>query len=199
MSQATLFSPHFDGWSLFGWGIINIVVPVFLPLLVLWVISIPRVTAALAAGGVIKSIGKGELFWATMGMAAATCYEVRAIEALVTDPNGKGIAWLVFGLHLLIILCSAFLVGIGSLATAAPTSGNPHIPDAKVFYASIGFLAFTALSYTMVHAYLTTLENEIKDKAVREARQEKADIMKTLRDCLAQNRIDGTRCLEPGK
>ncbi|MBQ5950252.1 hypothetical protein [Massilia sp. ST3] len=179
-------------------GIINILVPVFLPLFVLWIISIPRVTAALAAGGVIRSIGKGELFWATMGMAAATCYEVRAIEARVTDPNGKGIAWLVFGLHLLIILCSAFLVGIGSLATA-PASGHPHIPDKKVFYASLWFLAFTALSYTMVHAYLNTLENEIKDKAVTEARQEKEVIMKTLRECLAKNRKDGSLCLEPRK
>jgi hypothetical protein len=107
MPHTTFFSPHVDGWSLFGWGIINIVVPVFLPLLVLWVISIPRVTASLAAGGVIKSIGKGWLFWATMGMAAATCYEARAIAAIVTDPNGKGIAWLVFGLHLLILLCAA--------------------------------------------------------------------------------------------
>lgn len=56
-------------WDWFG---INIVVPVLGPLLVLWLFSLPTKVAALTKHIVIKSIGKGELFWAVMGMAAAT-------------------------------------------------------------------------------------------------------------------------------
>lgn len=191
-----MFSPYLDWWALVGWIGINILVPVLLPLLVLWFFSIPSVTATLAAGSIIKSIGKGELFWAAMGMAAATCYELFALQKIVTDPNGNGIAWFVFCIHLGIILGSAIMVGLGSLNNSTPTTGNPYIPDLKVFRASIGTLVFTAISYTVVHAVLSTMEAKIKDETVKAIKQEKDDIMKKLSECLIKNRKDGTPCLE---
>jgi hypothetical protein len=83
--------PFTDWWALIAWTGINIAVPVLLPLLVLWLFSIPSVTATLAAGSILKSIGKGELFWAAMGMAASTCYDLFALQKMITDPNGYGV------------------------------------------------------------------------------------------------------------
>ncbi|SFU81578.1 hypothetical protein SAMN05216552_1010158 [Pseudoduganella namucuonensis] len=36
----------------------------------------------------------------------------------------------------------------------------------------------------------------MKDEAIKTAKQEKDDIMRKLGHCLANNRKDGTRCLE---
>lgn len=192
-----MFSPNPDWWALAAWIGINILVPVLLPLLVLWLFSIPAVTATLAAGSIVKSIGKGELFWAAMGMAAATCYELFALQKLVTNPNGYGMAWVLFWVHLAIILGSAIMVGVGSLNTTAPATGNPHIPDRKVFLASLGTLAFTALSYTTTHAVLDVLQASFKEEEERKAAVvNKAAIMQRLRECLVRTSNDGTRCLE---
>ena len=179
-----------------AWVGINILVPVLLPLFVLWMFSIPTITAALGAGSIIKSIGKGELFWAAMGMAAATCYELFALQKIVTDSNSYGIVWLVFWIQLGIILGSALMVGVGSLNSSTPATGNPHIPDRKVFWASVGTLVFTATSYTVVHAALATIEGSIKDAAVKAAKKEKEDIMAKLAECLADSKNDAKRCME---
>lgn len=195
-TESSLISPHLDVWALAAWIGINILVPVLLPLFVLWLFSIPSVTSALAAGSIVKSIGKGELFWAAMGMAAATCYELFALQKIVTDADGYGIVWLVFWIHLGIILGSAIMVGVGSLNGATPTTGNPHIPDRKVFVASIVTLAFTATTYTVAHAVMNTMESAIKDEAAAAARQKKNAIIKELGACLAKNSMDGTRCVE---
>ena len=191
-----MFSPYLDWWALVAWIGINILVPVLLPLLVLWLFSIPSVTATLAANSIIRSIGKGELFWAAMGMAAATCYELFALQKIVTDTNGYGIAWLVFWIHLFIILGSAIMVGVGSLNSSTPNSGNPHIPDRKVFLASIYTLIFTATSYTVAHSVLDAKEAEIKHLAIEAASKDKGDIMTKLSACLAKNKTAADRCME---
>ncbi|QGZ41500.1 hypothetical protein IP92_00450 [Pseudoduganella flava] len=198
MASLDSISPYLDWWALAAWLGINILVPVLLPLLVLWLFSIPNVTATLAARSIIKSIGKGELFWAAMGMAASTCYELFALQKLVTNPNRYGITWLVFWLHLGVILGSAIMVGAGSLNNRRPAAGNPHIPDRKVFVSSIGVLIFTVLSYSTTHAVLSALEEAIKVEAKSAAVQEKEDKMKRLADCLGGNgnSVDGMKCLE---
>lgn len=180
-----MISPFLDWWALSAWFAINILVPVLLPLLILRLLRVPQVTARLARNSIVKSIGKGELFWVAMAMAAATCYELFALQKLVSTSNSFGLTWLVIWIHLGIILCSAIVVGLGSLNEPSPSCGNPHIPDRRVFWVSIATLIVTASSYTTVHAILSTLEARAK-----------SDRMTMLADCLQHDRGNGLQCME---
>jgi hypothetical protein len=195
-THAMSFLGFLDGWALAAWIGINILVPVLLPLLVLWLFTIPGVTASLAAGSITKSVGKGELFWAAMGMAASTCYELFALQKIVTHPHGYGFAWFVFWIHLGVILGSAIMVGLGSLNNRRPTAGNRHIPDRRLFIGSIVTLVFTAASYTASHAVLDSLQAELKAGEETAARKQKEAIIQELRECLGSNGNNGFQCLE---
>lgn len=179
-----MIAPYLDWWALSAWAAINILVPVLLPLLVLRLLRIPKVTANLARDSVIKSIGKGELFWIAMGMAAAACYELFALQKLTTTAAGFGLVWLALWMHLGIILCSAIVVGLSSL-NAASSTGNSHVPDRRVFWASIVTLIVTASSYTAIHAILKTQEAKVKTSK-----------MTRLANCLAHQPDNGLRCME---
>jgi len=180
-----LISPFLDWWALLAWSAINILVPVLLPLLILKLLTVPQVTSQLARDCVVKSIGKGELFWAAMGMAAATCYELFALQKLVSTGNSFGLTWFVIWIHLGIILCSAIVVGLGSLNEPLPACGNPHIPDRRVFWASIATLIVTAGSYTTVHAIVATLEA-----------RDKSDKITRLAICLKGDPENDLQCME---
>lgn len=187
---------YLDWWALAAWCGINIVIPVVAPLLVLWLFSKPRTTSAMAGRNVLKSIGKGELFWAAMAMSAATCYELYSLQKIVADPDAQGLVWAGFWIHQFLILFSVIYVGIGSLSTAAPSSGNPHIPDPTVFRASVGTLIFTVLTYVGSHAVLMGEEAKLKMDAQLATKQERQAIINQIRDCLAQSRGHESRCME---
>lgn len=189
-------SEYLDWWALAAWCGINIVIPVVAPLLVLWLFSKPRTTSAMAGRNVLKSIGKGELFWAAMAMSAATCYELYSLQKIVSDPNAQGLVWAGFWIHQFLILFSVIYVGIGSLGTSVAGATNPHIPDPAVFRASIGTLIFTVLTYVASHAVLMTEEAKLKAEVQLATKQERQAIIHQIRHCLAQSPGHESRCME---
>jgi len=158
----SIYLRFLDWWSLAGWASVNILIPVSLPFFVLWLFCIPRVTAEVSSGIIIKSIGKGELLWAAMSMAAATCHELLVLQKLISNPNGIGITWLILCIHLAIILSSAILVGLGAISNSVPSTKYQKIPDPKIFRISIAILGFTIVAYACTHATLSAIEAKIK-------------------------------------
>lgn len=155
-------------WDWFG---INILIPVVGPLIVLWFFSLPTNIAALTRHIVIKSIGKGELFWAVMGMAAATCYDLDAFKAIATNPNSVKIANWAYAAHLCAILFAVIMVGLNSLepipgSPPPAVPPNPHIPDRFIFGCSIGFLLLVTVTYSVSHARLVEEEASVRKIAI---------------------------------
>lgn len=190
-----VLSSLIDWWAWLAWVGINIFIPVIAPLAVLWIFSKPSTTAALAGRNVLKSIGKGELFWAAMAMAAATCYELYSLQKLLSSENEKGVAWVIFCVHLCVILFSVIYVGIGSLSTAPAGAPNPHVPDRTVFRASIATLILTIVTYTVSHTVLMAQESKLK-ALESQTLKEKEAIIEDIKRCLAKVKGNGTRCLE---
>lgn len=145
----------------FGWFAINIGIPVIGPLFLLWLVGIPPSTAPLATNNVIKSIGKGELLWSVMGMAAATCYELVSLQEIKTIQEWSSPIWGIFGLHILLIVVSVFMVGLNSLDL--PTGyvfPYPHIRDMRIFVGSILSMVLVIVTYSATHATLADQEQK---------------------------------------
>lgn len=148
----------------------------------------------MAGRNVLKSIGKGELFWAAMAMSAATCYELYSLQEILTSPNERGLAWAAFWIHEFIILFSVIFVGIGSLSTAPSSSANPYVPDPTVFWASIGTLIFTILTYTVSHTVLTVQEEKLRIETDRATQKDRQAIIDRAKECLSKD--NAVRCVE---
>ena len=174
----------------FGWFAINIIIPVIGPLFLLWLVGIPPSTAPLATNNVVKSIGKGELLWAVMGMAAATCYELVSLQEIKTIKVWSSPIWVAFGLHILLIVVSVFIVGLNSLDL--PTGHvfrYPHIRDMRIFAGSILSMVVVIVTYSATHA--TLVDQEHKRAAVdRQAMRDR------LERCLLDAQQRDTNCLK---
>lgn len=174
----------------FGWFAINIIIPVIGPLFLLWLVGIPPSTAPLATNNVVKSIGKGKLLWAVMGMAAATCYELVSIQEIKTINVWSSPIWVAFGLHILLIVVSVFIVGLNSLDL--PTGHvfrYPHIRDMRIFAGSILSMVVVIVTYSATHA--TLVDQEHKRAAVdRQAMRDR------LEHCLLDAQQRDTNCLK---
>lgn len=160
-----------------GWFAINIGIPVIGPLFLLWLVGIPPSTAPLATNNVIKSIGKGELLWSVMGMAAATCYELVSLQEIKTIKEWSSPIWGIFGLHILLIVVSVFMVGLNSLDL--PTGyvfPYPHIRDMRIFAVSIVSMVLVMVTYSAAHA--TLVDQEQKRAVDRQA------ILDRMEQCL---------------
>ncbi|MET0320880.1 MAG: hypothetical protein ABW069_09195 [Duganella sp.] len=145
----------------FGWFAINIGIPVIGPLFLLWLVGIPPSTAPLATNNVIKSIGKGELLWSVMGMAAATCYELVSLQEIKTIKEWSSPIWGIFGLHILLIVVSVFMVGLNSLdLPAGYVFPYPHIRDMRIFVGSILSMVPVIVTYSATHATLADQEQK---------------------------------------
>lgn len=189
-------SQYIDWWALAAWCGINIVIPVVAPLLVLWLFSKPSTTSIMAGHNVLKSIGKGELFWAAMAMSAATCYELYSLQKILLDPDAQGLVWAAFWIHQFVILFSVIFVGVGSLNASPASAANPHVPDPTVFRASIVTLIFTVVTYMVSHTVLMEREARLRAEAQSATKRERQAIIDGIRNCLGQDRGNEIRCME---
>lgn len=189
---------RFDWWTYAWWWAINIPVPVVLPLLVLYAFGRFGTTPP-STHHALKSIGKGELFWAAMAMAAATGSELFTLREGLVGDNLKGIAALSIFVMIIVILFSVLLVGLGSMMPAPP-SGS-HIPNKEIFWASVGTLVFTIVAYSASHLVVMAQDSSAKVEEQQKAKDEKDAILKKIRDCLAgsKNRASQLRCVEDTK
>ncbi|MET0266699.1 MAG: hypothetical protein ABW202_13905 [Duganella sp.] len=188
----------------FGWFAINIVIPVIGPLFLLWLVGFPPSTAPLASNNVLKSIGKGELLWAVMGMAAATCYELVSLQEIKTVKEWSSPIWIAFSLHLLLIVVAVLVVGLNSLDL--PTGyvfSYPHVPDMRIFAGSILSLALVIVTYSATHATLTDQEERNakirREETDKKTMADKQAILDRIEQCLANVTGSGKHCVKEGK
>lgn len=180
----------------FGWFAINILIPIIGPLFVLWLVGFPPPTAPLATNNVIKSIGKGELLWAVMGLAAATCYELVSLQEIKTVKAWSNPIWTAVGLHILLIVVSVIMVGLNSLdLPVGYVPSYPHIPDVRVFGGSILSLALVIVTYSATHATLTSQEERSakikKEETDKTTLANKEAIINSIKQCLTNARDNG--------
>jgi len=190
---------HIHWLPTFGWFAINIGIPVIGPIFLLWLVGLPPPTAPLASNNVLKSIGKGELLWAVMGMAAATCYELVSLQEIKTVKEWSNPIWIAFGLHILLIVVSVFVVGLNSLEL--PTGyvpSYPHIPDIRIFAGSILSLVVVIVTYSATHATLTDQEEKSerikKEEVDKKTAADKRAIIDRIEQCLANAKGSGKHC-----
>jgi hypothetical protein len=186
---------NFDYFD-WGWFGINILIPVVVPLAALYIISLPAIIAAMTKNIVIKSIGKGELFWAVMGMAAAACYDLDSFKTIAsTGTSVKAANWATVCYGFMIFFAIA-MVGLNSLEPVPPPPSAPGapppppprppplIPDKFIFGSSIICLLIVIVTYSAVHVKLTEQEEAVR----------KAAIIK-LQECVAKAKGDAMHCV----
>jgi hypothetical protein len=189
-----MFWQQFDWWVYLGWWVINIPVPVALPLLVLYLAG--RFSTPPSRSHALKSIGKGEIFWAAMAMAAAAASELYALRLTFTNPNYQGSAAAGMFVMLVVILFSVVYVAFGSTIPAA--SGASPVPNLDIYRASLWVLGFTILAYSASHFVLMAQEVALNIEAQGAAEKEKAAIIKHVTTCLAgpKGNNNPRRCVE---
>lgn len=169
----------------------------------LWLAGIPPATAPLAVNNVRKSIGKGELLWAVMGMAAATCYELASLQELKTEASWTNTIWITFGFHIFLIVVAVILVGLSSLDLPAGfTYDAPDIPSMPIFLISLVSLAIVSVTYSASHATLTEQERQndaIKIEASRKVIADKQAIIDRIEQCVANAKGSGKHCIRGTK
>jgi len=199
ISTLTLAFEHIRWLPRFGWLAINILIPVVAPLVLLWLAGIPPATAPLAVNNVRKSIGKGELLWAVMGMAAATCYELASLQELKTDASWTNTIWTTFGFHIFLIVVAVVLVGLSSLDLPAGFAYDaPHIPSMPIFLISLVSLVIVSVTYSASHATLTEQERQnekIKTEAGRKFIADKQTIIDRIELCVANAQDSVKHCI----
>lgn len=168
-------------------------------MVLLWLAGIPPATAPLAVNNVRKSIGKGELLWAVMGMAAATCYELASLQELKTEASWTNTIWITFGFHIFLIVVAVILVGLSSLDLPTGfTYDAPHIPSMPIFLISLASLVIVSVTYSAAHATLAEQErqnDEINIEASRKVIADKQAIIDRIEQCVAKAKGSGKQCI----
>lgn len=135
-----------------------------------------------------------------MGMAAATCSDLVALQGISTIAAWRDSIWFTFGLHIFLIVISVVAVGLNSLdLPAGYTPANPHIPDNRIFFMSIAALILVSVTYSATHATLTDQEKtveELKAEAQKKTVESKQAIIDRIKQCLAKAKNGGENCLK---
>ena len=192
---------HVELWDVSVWVFVNILIPVLGPLGILWVLmKIPASASFVGSLATYKSIGKGELLWAALAMAAATIYELQSLESLLPPRSLESRATTaVTWLHLLLMFPAVLVVGVGSAGTPSTAMVIPEIPDPLVFKISVWSLVFVACTYTATHALLNEQEAKrvvMQQRSVEEATNHKNAILNHISDCLTRAPDARINCIE---
>jgi hypothetical protein len=131
--------------------VINILVPVFLPYLIIAIIAVESIGAAPAAGTpplwrvmLRKSVDSGQLFWTSISLLAAMSYDT--ILAWEKHPNQRSaIGWTLGGCVFLGLSCT-LLAGLTTLRSAQGGVANPI-----TIRISIGLTLLLSLFFPLAH------------------------------------------------
>lgn len=157
------------GWEAFFWTLFNIVSPIFLPFFIVAVAADPSKRMF----GIKNMIGKGELFWSVMAVAASTMYEIWQFRDLLVKTEhilANPALAIVIGLALL-ILYSALTVGLiasGKTVVVGPNMG--------LILLSASFLTIVSIMYFMAHVFL--VGEQIKQSEVNKSKLTEKAIIK---------------------
>lgn len=139
-----------------GWILVNIVLPISLPLLYMLGAKLVDLSPeAKARAQLLRLVQDGQLGWVTMGYAASCAYEV--IHSM-TDGKPHALGLLVGGLTFSfgLLAIGGFLAALGTLfpidvALPAPASAREWARRYRLFLATFVCAAFAATVFTVLH------------------------------------------------
>ncbi len=136
-----------------AWALINIFVPVFVPIVLLTLLKVVPSYRAASRGILTGALKDGQLFWTVIPMAAAACYE--AGVAVSERPGAIVVAWLSLIYHVAVIVGSAVLVMLGTAASISESQqpkGSP-VPHERnlLLLVSIWATGLTMLTVAATH------------------------------------------------
>lgn len=140
-----------------GWILVNILMPVVLPMLLLSVFKLTHLPDPFANRVAIKTlIQHGQLSWITMCLAISATYEIFVVMVDVAQRPSPWVGMFLFmAMILLILSCVTALV-----ATLFPTLTNvgdelgasgQSLREDGLFVMSVVLFALTAVFYSLIH------------------------------------------------
>ncbi len=124
--------------ELFGWFVFNVAIPLFAPLALLSLVSVPAFFSAHRHGMLRHAVKDGQLFWAAIPMSASACY------MLASGIEGAGgllpVFWIAMAFHVVIIVGASVLVSFATLDVHLQSHfmlrREPDVPWASIVAAS---------------------------------------------------------------
>lgn len=106
-------------FTVFGWFVFNIAIPLLAPLALLPLVKIPRALRQRSRGVVMRTIQNGQLLWAAIPMSASACYLLAQHLGLAGARSQW--MWTALTAQVALIVYAAVLVLLGAVeANLAP-------------------------------------------------------------------------------
>lgn len=111
-------------FTVFGWFVFNIAIPLLAPLALLPLVKIPRALRQRSRGVVMRTIQNGQLLWAAIPMSASACYLLAQHLGLAGARSQW--MWTALTAQVALIVYAAVLVLLGAVeANLAPPGTTP--------------------------------------------------------------------------
>lgn len=154
------------GW----WTFVNIILAVTLP----FFIVLGLANRGNRKKSILDMVGKGELYWAVMTMAAAAIYEFVQLGALMIKADHPAISIDKIAI-LIIFLTGIILVAAGSVGTIAAGTRAVTAPSGLLIFWSTLYLVVVSSIYFFAHVALVA--GQIKDTETTQAELVKQTII----------------------
>lgn len=139
-----------------GWFLINILMPMTLPLIFLLLVKLVDLPQPLASRAKpIRAVQDGQLGWVAMGFAASCTYEL--FDYLIGSKTGAPEwAGLVFAVSTVSLALSGFLSMLGALypvdeSAPKPTTRAAWVVHYRLFVGTLLATLITAVLFSLVH------------------------------------------------
>lgn len=143
-----------------GWILVNIALPISLPLLYMLASRMVDLTPeARARTRLLKAVQDGQLGWVTMGFAASSSYD---IVNYLSAGKAHGLAWFPVALTLSLVLLTlaGFFAALGTLfpldaSSPPPTSLRAWLRRYRLFVTTSACALVSAVIFASVHFRLS--------------------------------------------
>lgn len=143
-----------------GWFIINIMVPIFAPLLVLCLFKpLPLQRENKENASLMRAVRDGQLGWIAVAFSASCTYDAATYIPKNGQVRPEWLGW-VQGGSIVILVASAFLAALG---TVFPMGTKPENEEQKnfisrypLFASTAAMTAAAAIVFTVTHFSLTS-------------------------------------------
>jgi hypothetical protein len=154
------------GW----WTFVNIVLAVVFP----FIIVLGLANSGNRKKSILEMVGKGELYWAVMTMAAAAIYEFVQLGALMIKVEHPAISINAIAV-LILFLAGIILVAAGSVGTIAAGTRSVTAPSGVLIFWSAFYLLVVSTIFFFAHVALVA--EQIKDTQTTQAELVKQTII----------------------
>lgn len=174
-----------DYFELFWWFFVNIIIPVFAPIVFPLIGLLSSTHHDRAKKVAHKAVEDGQLFWLVIVLLSAACYELLEYQHMVPKGIGSNIAGLAILMFALIGSASVGLVLVQAYTLTSATEADeaPSL-DTGILQASKFFTVLAIVGLLAAHIVSTATKEhlkEVKDKQF-EAMQVQLDCIKAKKE-----------------